>query len=144
MPDVQGPVWRWDVTSVRELAALRAGVRDCLDVDRRGPAAHSPSGERLLLAVEELTSNALRHGELPVRTAVTAGDEGWLLSVTDAAGDRPPAEAVDRDPALGGLGLKLTATLAGTYGWVTDGDRKHVWAYLPFTPGDLPPDAADD
>jgi anti-sigma regulatory factor (Ser/Thr protein kinase) len=127
------------VSGVDRLAGIRAELRTRLDEIADGPDAHSAAGERLLLAVEELTSNALRHGEAPVRTDVTATDNGWLLAVTDQAGDRPPVQAVDRDPALGGLGLQLTAMLSSAHGWVTEDTCKHVWAFLPHQPGDQLP-----
>ncbi|CCH88149.1 Histidine kinase (fragment) [Modestobacter italicus] len=53
---------------------------------------------------------------------------GWLIDVSDACPDSPPAPAVGRDPALGGLGLHLVARLAAAVGWAADGGRKHVWA----------------
>ena len=139
LPRVEGPVWCWDVARIEQLAGIRADIRTRLGGAAGGPGAHSAAGERLLLAVEELTSNALRHGKAPVRTDITVTDTGWLLVVTDGAGERPPVQAVDRDPALGGLGLQLTALLAGAHGWVTEGRGKHVWAFLPHQPGDQPP-----
>ena len=141
VPTVEGPVWCWDVTGIEQLAGIRADIRALIDGVRGGPDAHSAAGERLLLAVEELTSNALRHGEAPVRTDITSTGTGWLLAVTDRAGDRPPVQPVDRDPAHGGLGLQLTAMLAGAHGWVTEDRCKHVWAFLPHQPGDQPPGA---
>jgi two-component sensor histidine kinase len=128
-------VWSWEVQKVHQLAGVRSDIRRRLRDHTSGPAVQSPAAERLLLAVEELTSNALRHGEHPIRTAITVTDVGWLLVVTDGAGDRPPVQAVDRDPANGGLGLRLTAVLASSHGWVTEDSLKHVWAYLPFDPG---------
>jgi hypothetical protein len=62
---------------------------------------------------------------------VVAGRWGWLLDVSDEAPDRPPIPAVDRDPALGGMGLHLVAQLSSDYGWEERPGRKHVWARLP-------------
>jgi hypothetical protein len=96
-------------------------------------------GQRLLLAVEELTSNGLRHGRAPVQVTVTAAGLGWLLEVSDTAIARPPRPACGRDPALGGMGLDLVARLSGAHGWTVDGDRKIVWAQIPYaTPLDAP------
>ena len=78
-------------------------------------------GERLVLAFDELASNALRHGESPVVATVVAGSGGWLLDVSDRAPETMPAPAVDRDPAQGGLGLHLVARLAVAHGWYVDG-----------------------
>ena len=66
---------------------------------------------------EELASNALRHGGGDVRALVVAGPSGWLLDLSDEAPERPPVPAVDRDPALGGMGLHLVAQLSTDYGW---------------------------
>jgi hypothetical protein len=54
-----------------------------------------------------------------------------LLDLSDEAPDRPPIPAVDRDPALGGMGLHLVAQLSTTFGWEERPGRKHVWARLP-------------
>jgi hypothetical protein len=94
------------------------------------PDADADDVEGLLLAVEELTSNALRHGLPPTRVTVTATGSGWLVDVNDAAPERPPTPAVGRDPALGGLGLHLVERLCNGHGWLVDGGRKHVWAHL--------------
>jgi two-component sensor histidine kinase len=86
--------------------------------------------DELLLVFEELTSNGLRHGRSPVSVWVVAASDGWLVDVVDAAVERPPVPAVDRDPADGGLGLHLVARLCRTHGWMVDEGRKHVWACL--------------
>ena len=52
----------------------------------------------------------------------------WLLDVSDAAVDRPPTPAIDRDAADGGLGLYLIAQMCSAHGWTVDEERKHVWA----------------
>jgi hypothetical protein len=61
--------------------------------------------EQLLLAFEELSSNALRHGRHRVRVEVIAADGFRLLDVSDAAIDQPPLPAVGRDAAYGEWGL---------------------------------------
>ena len=65
--------------------------------------------------------------------SVTADDRSWLLQVSDAAADRAPAAAVDRDPARGGLGLGLVAEMSVNHGWRVDADGgKTVWALVAF------------
>ncbi|MGR7026173.1 hypothetical protein [Geodermatophilus sp. URMC 62] len=86
--------------------------------------------DELLLVYEELSSDGLRHGRSPVTACVVVATGGWLVDVTDAAVERPPVPAVDRDPAHGGLGLHLVARLCRTHGWMVDEGRKHVWACL--------------
>ena len=107
------------VTATR--ARLRAEVRGQQDIDESDV-------EILLLTFEELTSNAVRHGRLPVRVTVTTAADGWLIDVTDAATDRAPVPAEGRDPARGGLGLYLVARLCAAHGWSVRRGRKHVWA----------------
>lgn len=133
LPDGRGDVWRWDLGTVAELPSVRASLRDHLgSVGFSGDEA-DPSGERLVLAFDELASNALRHGASPVVATVVAGSGGWLLDVSDRAPGAMPAPAVDRDPALGGMGLHLLAQLSVAHGWYVDGGCKHVWACLPST-----------
>jgi hypothetical protein len=62
---------------------------------------------------------------------VSATGTGWLLEVIDAAGHTAPAPAIDRDAALGGLGLYLVARLSSAHGWApADAGRKVVWAQV--------------
>ena len=101
LPDGRGEVWRWDLGAVAELPAARAGLRGRLG-GVGFPATHDDTAaERLVLAFDELASNALRHGEAPVVATVVAGSGGWLLDVSDRAPETMPAPAVDRDPAHG-------------------------------------------
>src|SRR3954453_15838741 len=116
---------------------LRAAIRH-----RPWPTSSEADLERLLLFVEELASNGLRHGRPPVRVVVTADSTGWLLEVSDAAADRPPALARDRDPAAGGLGLPLVAGLSVAHGWTMRGGRKHVWARVDATAAPGPSNGA--
>jgi anti-sigma regulatory factor (Ser/Thr protein kinase) len=131
LPDGRGEVWRWDLRGLAELAAARAGLRSRLSgVGFPGPDEDN-AGERLVLAFDELASNALRHGESPVVATVVAGSGGWLLDVSDRAPETMPAPAIDRDPAKGGMGLHLVARLSVAHGWYVDEGCKHVWACLP-------------
>src|SRR4051794_39576707 len=72
-----------DLVGIRR--ELRVTVRH-----RPWPTADDGDLERLLLIVEELASNGLRHGRPPVRVRLAADATGWLLDVSDAAADRPP------------------------------------------------------
>src|SRR3954451_1989644 len=126
-------VWRGEPTTLAELRAMRMQLRE-LNAHDRPAGASDDDVDRLLLAFEELVSNALRHGGAPVRPAVTSSASGWLLEVSDAAGESPPVPAVGRDAALGGLGLYLVAQLSGAHGWTPDDEgRKVVWAQVDFT-----------
>jgi anti-sigma regulatory factor (Ser/Thr protein kinase) len=130
LPDGRGEVWRWDLDTIAQLPAARNALRSLLG-GHRNTDDEDASGERLVLAFDELASNALRHGECPVVATVVAGSGGWLLDVSDRARESLPEPAVDRDPALGGMGLHLVARLAVAHGWYVDGPSKHVWACLP-------------
>jgi anti-sigma regulatory factor (Ser/Thr protein kinase) len=123
-------VWRWDLDTIAQLPAARNALRSLLG-GQGVPDDEDASGERLILAFDELASNALRHGECPVVATVVAGSGGWLLDVSDRARELLPEPAVDRDPALGGMGLHLVARMAVAHGWYVDGPSKHVWACLP-------------
>jgi serine phosphatase RsbU (regulator of sigma subunit) len=127
-------VLRGAPTTLAEVRALRLQLRTVLSNGGRSPGAADDDRDRLLLAFEELVSNGLRHGRGPVHVAVTAAGSGWLVEVSDAAGDTPPVPAVDRDAALGGLGLHLVAKISGAHGWTAeDGGRKVVWARVDVT-----------
>ncbi|RFU19170.1 ATP-binding protein [Geodermatophilus marinus] len=131
LPDGRGEVWRWDLRTVAELPAARAVLRSRLGSVSYPRDPEDNAAERLVLAFDELASNALRHGLSPVVATVVAGSGGWLLDVSDRDPESMPAPAVDRDPAQGGLGLYLVARLAVAHGWYVDADCKHVWACLP-------------
>jgi two-component sensor histidine kinase len=85
----------------------------------------------VLLVVDELTSNALRHGE-PPRQVRLLRKRGWLgVEVDDTCVDpacpRPPS-------AGGGYGLKMVASMSVSWGQEQRSTGKTVWAAI-----DLPP-----
>jgi anti-sigma regulatory factor (Ser/Thr protein kinase) len=139
LPDGRGDVWRWNLAEIAELPAARAGLRDRLDDVGITGDAEDTAAERLVLAFDELASNALRHGAMPVVATVVAGSGGWLIDVSDRAPDSMPTPALDRDPALGGMGLHLVARLSVAHGWYVDDGAKHVWACLPTAIRDREP-----
>ena len=139
LPDGRGEVWRWQLAELAQLPAVRAGLRDRLGDVGSPHDAFQRAGEQLVLAFDELASNALRHGESPVVAMVVAGSGGWLIDISDRAPETLPAPVVDRDPALGGMGLQLVAKLAVAHGWYVDDGAKHVWACLPTKVEDRQP-----
>ncbi len=89
--------------------------------------------DQLVLALDEMASNALRHGGGGVRAAVRQTDDAFLIEVSDHASTSPPTPAVGRDPSEGGLGLYLIAEMSTGHGWYVRDGAKHVWALLPRT-----------
>ena len=133
LPDGRGDVWRWNLCGIAELPAARAGLRSKLDGVGFASDPDDTATDRLILAFDELASNALRHGTAPVVATVVAGSGGWLIDVSDRAPESMPTPAVDRDPAKGGMGLQLVSRLSVAHGWYVDGNAKHVWACMPST-----------
>lgn len=105
-PAQRGLLGEWQLTGLAHFCFVRHRLREFLPgTAPRGPTAEEDV-ERMLLTVEELASNRLRHGRSPVRVRVVGLSDGWLIDVTDAATDtapdRPPAPAVDCvPPAVG-------------------------------------------
>lgn len=125
-----GRVLRWELHDLNQLPALRADVR--VAGARNGEEPTAELRDQLILALDEMASNALRHaGGTPVVVALQPGEDAYLVQVSDGAPDAPPTPAVDRDPSEGGLGLYLVAELALAHGWYVGEGRKHVWALLP-------------
>src|SRR4029450_644316 len=77
LPDGRGEVWQWNLAAIAQLPDARAGLR--CRVDGVGLSDDDAAAERLVLAFDELASNALRHGESPVVATVVAGSGGWLI-----------------------------------------------------------------
>jgi anti-sigma regulatory factor (Ser/Thr protein kinase) len=146
-PPAAGPgatiVARFEPTSLADLTHCRQRMAAALHGESRPRGADEGAVERLLLTLEELVSNALRHGDAPVRLAITAYGTYWLLEVSDAAPHRPPTPAVGRDAARGGLGLYLVARVTGAHGWIDNGRRKTTWARIDYTRAEAPPEEQD-
>jgi anti-sigma regulatory factor (Ser/Thr protein kinase) len=122
----------WDLSDVAELPGMRAAVRRLVaEHALRAGRAGDDLRDRLVLALDEMASNALRHGGGGVRASVRLTSDSYLVEVSDAAPSAPPMPAVGRDPSEGGLGLYLIAELATDHGWYVRGGAKHVWALLP-------------
>ena len=137
-----GPIWpsasppqataalHWALKDVSELTRVRAELRryaagsgaDPIDPDLL---------DQMILALDEMASNALRHGGGSVEATVRLTADAYLLEVSDSAITAPPAPAVGRDPSEGGLGLYLIAELSTQHGWYVHDGLKHVWALLP-------------
>jgi anti-sigma regulatory factor (Ser/Thr protein kinase) len=123
------PALTWSLRDVAELPAVRAQLRR-----HAGSGAPDPDLlDQLVLALDEMASNALRHGGGEVRATVRLTDDAYLIEVSDQAAGAPPTPAVGRDPSEGGLGLYLIAEMATEHGWYVESGHKFVWALLPRT-----------
>ena len=129
-PPQAAPRLYWELVEVSELPRVRAELRRHA-MSGPGPAIDPDLVDQLVLALDEMASNALRHGGGGVSAAVRATDDAYLIVVSDRAASSPPTPAVDRDPSEGGLGLYLIAELATGHGWYVHDGHKHVWALLP-------------
>ena len=128
-PAVDG--WFWELSAVSELPRIRAQLRRGLAEESAGDPAAEEFDEAVVLAFDEMASNALRHGGGGVRARVQRTPDAWLIEVRDSAADSPPQPAVGRDPSQGGLGLYLIAEMAHAHGWHLADGQKSVWALLP-------------
>jgi anti-sigma regulatory factor (Ser/Thr protein kinase) len=140
-----GPVWpsaspppatsmlRWELHDVVELPRVRAELRRHTATEATDDPQGSDAHDQLILALDEMASNALRHGGGRVQAAVALTADAFLVEVSDQAPESPPAPAVGRDPSEGGLGLFLIAEMAIRHGWYVHDGVKHVWALLPRT-----------
>ena len=70
LPDGRGDVWRWHLGALDQLPAVRAALRERLGDVGFPPDDEYGAGEQLILALDELASNAIRHGESPVVATV--------------------------------------------------------------------------
>jgi anti-sigma regulatory factor (Ser/Thr protein kinase) len=128
-PAVDG--WHWELGHVSELPRVRAQLRRGLAEQSSGTQAAEELDEAVVLAFDEMASNALRHGGGGVRARVQRTPEAWLIEVRDSAPNQPPQPAVGRDPSQGGLGLYLIAEMSDDHGWHLTEGQKSVWALLP-------------
>jgi hypothetical protein len=135
-----------ELTSLRQLGAVRRHVRAFLTASLRADGVVAEVVldevvERSILVIDELASNALRHGTPPATLDLREAGDHWVVVATDSARDVLPTPAVARPAGQGGYGLYVVADLTSAHGVEIDGDRKHVWArlakHLPF--GDQQP-----
>jgi anti-sigma regulatory factor (Ser/Thr protein kinase) len=141
---VAGPVWpsssppsaepllAWNLRDIAELPRVRAELRrHTIAAADAGSPASADLRDQLILALDEMASNALRHGGGGVQAAVRATPDAYLIEVSDQAVSSPPSPAVGRDPSEGGLGLYLIAEMSTAHGWYVSDGHKYVWALLP-------------
>ena len=130
-PETPGLPYEAEISRPAELRTVRAQLRAWAADGREEPGSDAAVADDLVVAVDELASNGLRHGRAPVRVYAVRTAHGLLLDVSDGDPHHGPEPAVDRDPALGGMGLRMVAHLTTDRGWTVAGDRKHVWVRFP-------------
>lgn len=117
------------VAGYPQLARLRAGVRAFLqDIapDRM---------EDALQVVDELASNATRHGRPPIQLHLTRRDHGRTLWITmyDSSPQLPELVSAASPVALSlHLGMWMIDALCSAWGVERAGEGKAVWAELPL------------
>ncbi|MCZ2825781.1 MULTISPECIES: sensor histidine kinase [unclassified Modestobacter] len=116
--------------SVRDLRGLRRDLATRA-ADARLPTGSEPALEDFLLAVDEMTTNALRHGRPPVDLRLWAGDDRLVCTVTDhGTGLQDPfigyGPAHGDDLSLGGMGLWLARQLCDHVDITEAGDGVQV------------------
>lgn len=96
----------WSPQHLRDLPAVRREFRAWITATGEdAPRLRQNRVEESVLALDELMSNALRHGRAPIEVEVCASEGGVLLQVADRAAENPPQPTSTRDPSDGGMGL---------------------------------------
>ncbi|MGY1713309.1 ATP-binding protein [Geodermatophilus sp. SYSU D01106] len=130
-PEAAGRHFEAEISHLAELRSVRAGLRAWVAGELRRAGADGVVLDDLVVAVDELASNGLRHGRAPVLVRAVRTAESLLLDVSDGDPQHAPVPAIGRDPARGGMGLRMVAHLTVDRGWTVAGHRKHVWARFP-------------
>ncbi|MEI4273959.1 ATP-binding protein [Klenkia sp. LSe6-5] len=130
-PPEASPLWHWAPTGLTDLPGIRRDLRHRLAEHRSDDGRGVADPDMFVLAVDELMSNALRHGRAPVEVDIGRAGDAWLLTVCDRAVEAPPRPEIDRDPVHGGMGLGLVAHAGVREGWYASDAGKHVWVLLP-------------
>jgi len=124
----------WSPQHLRDLSRVRREFLSWITAAAdASPRLRENRVEESVLALDELMSNALRHGRAPVDVQVCASEGGVLLQVADRGAENPPRPTSTRDPSDGGMGLGMIANFALDCGWFADEDQKVVWAVMPDT-----------
>ncbi|SDF00571.1 Histidine kinase-like ATPase domain-containing protein [Blastococcus aurantiacus] len=122
--------------SLRGLSAVRRQVEQfllsSLGIGREDdvPAQIEDVVSQAVLVIDELTSNALRHGSPPSSLHIGDDEGRWIVIVTDGAPGRAPTPARERPAGQGGYGLYVIADLTAEHGVHYEPERKLVWACL--------------
>jgi anti-sigma regulatory factor (Ser/Thr protein kinase) len=83
--------------------------------------------EPMTLAVSELVTNAVVHGQGLVEVTLTVKDGAIRVAVADHGGGRPKLVHDGAERERGGWGLRLVDKLADEWGSIREGTRTSVW-----------------
>ncbi|MCZ2827442.1 SpoIIE family protein phosphatase [Modestobacter sp. VKM Ac-2986] len=134
VPAVSGSRLTLELASLRGLSGVRQQLRHFLQSSvEPGPTVEDVV-ERAVLVVDELASNALRHGAPPASLHIADEETRWIVLVTDSAPGRRPTPARGRREGQGGYGLYVVADLTLDHGVHYAADRKVVWVVLDKQP----------
>lgn len=89
--------------------------------------ALGPRRDDLLLAVSEVVTNALVHGNAGPSLNVLVGTDGARICVRDAGGTGFPGIVRRERDAVGGHGMALVDRLADRWGFIADTRGCAVW-----------------
>jgi len=128
------------LTTLRELGRVRRRVRAELAASLHAAGTTDEDTvddvvDRSILVIDELASNALRHGALPAELQLRDGGDHWVVVAVDSAPHVRPTAAVDRPAGQGGYGLYVVADLTLDHGVEVTEHSKRVWAVLTRSPG---------
>jgi anti-sigma regulatory factor (Ser/Thr protein kinase) len=134
-PSVRPPagfaeVWHREPARLADLPGIRTLIRTFMAAGHAHVPPSSDWVEQFVLVIDEITSNALRHGANPVHLGLGTDRASWLVTLTDHAPGAPPVPAIDRAPGAGGYGLYMIAHLTSDHGWHSKDNHKTVWALL--------------
>jgi two-component sensor histidine kinase len=114
---------RWTVTSPAQLRIVRAQLRHLASLW----ALPEDCTDRVLMIVNELTSNAIDHAHSAC--AITVRNTKALVRVLVADDSPlPPRRAPHNVHAARGRGLQMVRALANRWGWTARSGGKTVWA----------------
>jgi anti-sigma regulatory factor (Ser/Thr protein kinase) len=115
------------LASITGVPTVREQVRGFL------PDLASEQAAEVVLVVDELLTNAFRHGKPPVRLRVAHQHEERRLSIE--VSDASPRPAHPRAPTLhGGRGLRLVTQICADWGTQPTEHGKTVWGQLVLPP----------
>jgi anti-sigma regulatory factor (Ser/Thr protein kinase) len=124
--------------------SIPPGTPAAVGVARREARAHLTTvpDEQLdvvLLAISELVTNAILHGEGPVVLEVHAGPKTLCITVTDQGAGEPRVSPHYGHVQVSGRGLQIVELLTSRWGVVpaNPGPGKSVWFEVDWRP---PPD----